>query len=225
MRAQFWFTAVLYPFLWLVRECEGMNCRDSNNHTGCSTCMAVWFSPRSSWLRPSPACRGRHPWLDTSCAACRRSCLQIWCPSSPDWVHTFPAARSGVRERVKGSRVKLLNLFKNKKKKMWGGVEKGYSYNVLLSWIPRWHSWRIGPWLGFPLAQVLRNSASGFPSSLCPMIKERETWLDIIGSFTERVVNETKKLLWAITNKFLSRQVIWNCLTTQSFNMQQIKLG
>lgn len=41
------------------------------------TCTAEQSSLRSSSLHPSPACRDRRPWPDTSYAACRRWCLQI----------------------------------------------------------------------------------------------------------------------------------------------------
>lgn len=62
------------------------------------TCMAVQSSLHNSWLRPSPACRDRHPLPGTSCAACRHWCLQISLPSFPDWAHTAPVVHWGVPE-------------------------------------------------------------------------------------------------------------------------------
>lgn len=62
------------------------------------TCKAERSSLRSSWRRPSPACRDRRPWPDTSCAACRRWCRQKELPSSPGWAHTSPAAHWEVQQ-------------------------------------------------------------------------------------------------------------------------------
>lgn len=51
------------------------------------TYMGALFSRHTSWLHPNPACRDRHPWPGTSCAACTHWCLRIWIPFSPDLTH------------------------------------------------------------------------------------------------------------------------------------------
>lgn len=160
------------------------------------TCMAVQSSLHNSWLRPSPACRGRHPLPGTSCAACRHWCRQISLPSFPDWAHTSPVVHWGVpesqgtvtNEEIKKNEAttesKLLNwVEKNPEEDFWSEelegentptTRKGYAWSVLPFWTLQWYSWHNRARIALPLALVV-NSASWSSFSLHPEKRQIQT--------------------------------------------------